>query len=105
MPYESSTSGSLSATGRSSVISSNARPSEPRLIRVSADGTWEGSVSIETRPRDTEDWNVVSRDSAGTDATYTANFCVILTSVLPDEEISLNFTRTSGTLEYGLPQG
>lgn len=105
MPYQSSASGSLSATGRSEVISSNARPTEPRDIRVSVKGTWVGSVSVETRPRDTEDWDVVSRDSAGTDATYTANFCVIVTSVLPDEEISLNFTRTSGTLEYGLLQG
>ena len=104
MSYQSSATGALAATGRSQVITSNARPGEPRDIKITGEGTWVGSVSVEVRSPNAASWSIASRDSAGTDATYTANFCIMLTSVLPEEEISLNFTRTSGTLDYRIEQ-
>ncbi len=89
-------SGSLAATGSSSSFE---RFGE---FSLTLDGTFVGSVALESRPIAPSGgtWVAESTDGAGTASAFTAPCRVIVTALEQGIEYRVTFTRTSGTVNW-----
>lgn len=90
-PYAERTSSSLAASGQSAVIGPG------RSVNVSLYGTWVGTVKLQRKVNG--DWRDIEA------ASWTANVSTIGMVGANPHLVRLDFTRTSGTLEYTLEMG
>lgn len=99
MPATVLVSGTFTATGQSSSF----RPIGK--FNVVLRGTFVGTVAIERSFDAGSNWGTISRDSAGTAATYTAPAGLICEEVEADTLYRLNCSAyTSGTVTYRVSQ-
>ena len=99
--------GSFTATGQSAsfVPQSDTSGRYPKQFNVMARGTFVGTVRLEQSFDNESNWSVCSRDSAGTDASWTAPFRVVVEEPEAGVLYRLNCTAyTSGTINYRISQ-
>lgn len=97
--------GSFAATGASLPIFVNARPDMPKQFNVSVWGAFVGTVTLQRSFDDGATWVDCSRDSAGTTASWTAPFSVVVEEGEPEVLYRLNATAlSSGAANYRMSQ-
>jgi len=99
--------GTFTGTGTSSTIVPwiNTGNAGAGQINVMVRGTFVATVTIEQSFDQGANWSAASRDSAGTDATYTAPFRVVIEEPEAGVLYRLNCTAyTSGTVTYRMSQ-
>ena len=94
MATQGKVSGSLAVTSRSDILHPRGGEHDQKLSTISLSGTWAGTVDFERSYDAGATWHIVK--------SYTAiieeNFVVASDYFI----YSLNFTRTSGTVDYCL---
>lgn len=90
-------SGSLAATGQSAVFT----PSPGRPVRLRLSGTWVGTAKVQRKDRGDATWRDMTAGGAAW-ASFTANCNEDVDEASEDAQYRVDFTRTSGTLEYRL---
>lgn len=92
-------SGDLTATGASETFLNAGKD-----FNVSVRGTFVGTVTLDRSFDGGSNWFVCSSDSAGTAASWTAPFSVVVSDREENTLYRLSFTRTSGTVTYRISQ-
>lgn len=93
-------SGTFTGTGSSSEVPLYGQ------FNISLQGTFTGTVRVERKfPDDSANWHVVSRDAAGTEASYTAPAGVVCIEGERSVTYRLTCTAyTSGPIRYRISQ-